>query len=139
MSLVSDCKLISIPKIHDRRGNLSVLEGNVIPFTMKRIYYLYDIPSGAKRGGHSHKVQQEFLIALSGSFEVILNDGKDKMTVILNKPNEGLLIPNGIWRELKSFSSGSVCLVVASDLFEEADYVRTLKEFRLSKNSISKA
>lgn len=137
MITVADIKILSIPKIHDTRGNLSVIEGNVIPFTMKRVYYLYDVPSGAERGGHSHKNQQEFLVALSGSFTVVLTDGKDKISVTLNKPNEGLLIPNGIWRELENFSSGSVCLVIASDVFEEADYIRDYQEFLLSKNRIS--
>jgi dTDP-4-dehydrorhamnose 3,5-epimerase-like enzyme len=104
---------------------------------MKRVYYLYDVPSGAERGGHSHKEQQEFLVALSGSFSVVLSDGKDKKTVTLNKPNQGLLIPNGIWRELENFSSGSVCLVVASEVFEEEDYIRDYNDFLLSKNRIS--
>ena len=134
MTTVADIKILPIPKIQDVRGNLSVIEGNVIPFAMKRVYYLYDVPSGAERGGHSHKVQQEFLVALSGSFTVVLTDGKDKISVTLNKPNEGLWIPNGIWRELENFSSGSVCLVIASDIFEEADYIRDYNEFLLSKN-----
>lgn len=134
MTTVADIKILPIPKIQDVRGNLSVIEGDVIPFAMKRVYYLYDVPSGAERGGHSHKVQQEFLVALSGSFTVVLTDGKDKISVTLNKPNEGLWIPNGIWRELENFSSGSVCLVIASDIFEEADYIRDYNEFLLSKN-----
>jgi dTDP-4-dehydrorhamnose 3,5-epimerase-like enzyme len=134
MTTIADIKILPIPKIQDVRGNLSVIEGDVIPFAMKRVYYLYDVPSGAERGGHSHKVQQEFLVALSGSFTVVLTDGKDKVSVTLNKPNEGLLIPNGIWRELENFSSGSVCLVIASDMFEEADYIRDYNEFLLSKN-----
>lgn len=134
MTTVANIKILPIPKIQDVRGNLSVIEGDVIPFAMKRVYYLYDVPSGAERGGHSHKVQQEFLVALSGSFTVVLTDGKDKISVTLNKPNEGLWIPNGIWRELENFSSGSVCLVVASDVFEEADYIRDYNEFLLSKN-----
>lgn len=124
--------IIKIPKIEDPRGNLSVIEKNVLPFEMKRVYYLYDVPSGAERGGHSHKEQQEFLVALSGSFDVILNDGKEEKTVTLNKPFEGLLIANGIWRELKNFSSGAVCLVVASAVFEEADYIRDFEEFKKS-------
>lgn len=124
--------IIKIPKIEDPRGNLSVIEKNVLPFEMKRVYYLYDVPSGAERGGHSHKEQQEFLVALSGSFDVILNDGKEEKTVTLNKPFEGLLIANGIWRELKNFSSGAVCLVVASEVFEEADYIRDFEEFKRS-------
>ena len=134
MTTVADIKILPIPKIQDVRGNLSVIEGDVIPFAMKRVYYLYDVPSGAERGGHSHKVQQEFLVALSGSFTVVLTDGKDKISVTLNKPNEGLWIPNGIWRELENFSSGSVCLVIAYDIFEEADYIRDYNEFLLSKN-----
>ncbi|MFN3969592.1 sugar 3,4-ketoisomerase [Flavobacterium sp.] len=134
MTNITDIQILNIPKIHDTRGNLSVIEGDVIPFNMKRVYYLYDVPSGAERGGHSHKVQQEFLVALSGSFDVVLTDGQSKKTVTLNKPNEGLLIPNGIWRELENFSSGSVCLVIASDIFEEADYIRDYQSFLLSKN-----
>lgn len=134
MTTIADIKILPIPKIQDVRGNLSVIEGDVIPFVMKRVYYLYDVPSGAERGGHSHKVQQEFLVALSGSFTVVLTDGKDKISFTLNKPYQGLLIPNGIWRELENFSSGSVCLVIASDVFEEADYIRDYNEFLLSKN-----
>jgi dTDP-4-dehydrorhamnose 3,5-epimerase-like enzyme len=126
---ISNCIIISLPKIEDPRGNLSVIENQIIPFEIKRVYYLYDVPSGAERGGHSHKLQQEFLIALSGSFDVILNDGKNSKKVTLNKPNEGLLIANGIWRELKNFSSGAVCLVIASDVFEEQDYIRDFDEF----------
>ena len=122
-------ELISIPKIEDNRGNLSVIENDVVPFEMKRVYYLYDVPSGAERGGHSHKEQKEFLIALSGSFDVVLNDGIEKQTVTLNKPFEGLLINPGIWRELNNFSSGSVCLVIASAVFDEGDYIREFEEF----------
>lgn len=124
-----DIKLISLPKIEDRRGNLSFIEKDCIPFDIKRVYYLYDVPSGAYRGGHAHKNLQQFLIALSGSFEVILNDGKTKKTIMLNKPDVGLLIPSGIWRELDNFSSGSVCLVLASDIYEEEDYIRDFNEF----------
>ena len=122
-------EIIDIPKVEDYRGNLAIIEKDVVPFEIKRVYYLYDVPSGAERGGHSHIEQQEFLIALSGSFDVILNDGKEEKIVTLNKPFEGLLITNGIWRELKNFSSGAVCLVVASDVFEEADYIREFDEF----------
>ena len=121
--------LISIPKIEDNRGNLSVIENDVLPFEMKRVYYLYDVPSGAERGGHSHKEQKEFLIALSGSFDVILNNGEESQKVTLNKPFEGLLINPGIWRELNNFSSGSVCLVIASAVFDESDYIREYDEF----------
>ena len=122
-------RLINIPKIEDQRGNLSVIEHEVVPFDIKRVYYLYDVPAGAERGGHAHKKLQQFLVALSGSFDVLLNDGKVEKTVTLNKPFEGLLITNGIWRELKNFSSGAVCLVVASEVFEEADYIRDFEDF----------
>lgn len=122
-------KIIKIPKIEDQRGNLSVIEKDVIPFEIQRVYYLYDVPAGAERGGHSHKKTKEFLIALSGSFDVIVTDGTLKETVTLNKPYEGLLIENGVWRELNNFSSGSVCLVIASDVFEEEDYIRDFNEF----------
>ena len=127
-------QLIAIPKIEDPRGNLSVIEKNVLPFEMKRVYYLYDVPSGAERGGHSHIEQQEFLIALSGSFDVVLNDGQKENVVTLNKPFEGLLIANGIWRELKNFSSGAVCLVIASDVFSEEDYIRKFQDFLETKH-----
>ena len=122
-------ELISIPKIEDNRGNLSVIENQTLPFEFKRVYYLYEVPSGAERGGHSHVEQKEFLIALSGSFDVVLNDGIEKKTITLNKPFEGLLINPGIWRELNNFSSGSVCLVIASAVFDERDYIREFDEF----------
>ena len=133
MTSNADIQILEIPKIQDRRGNLSVIEGMTIPFVSKRVYYLYDVPSGSKRGGHAHKKQQEFLIALSGSFDVILKDGKSTQTVSLNKPNFGLLIVDGIWRELRNFSSGAVCLVLASDEFDEEDYIREFMNFRLFK------
>lgn len=128
-------KLIDIPKIQDVRGNLAVIEGECIPFAIKRVYYLYDVPSDAYRGGHSHKEQLEFLVALSGSFEVILNDGTSKQSIMLNKPDKGLLIPTGIWRELENFSSGAVCLVIASGEFDESDYIRDYTTFLSSKQS----
>lgn len=122
-------EIIKIPKIEEPRGNLSVIEKDIIPFEMKRVYYLYDVPSGSERGGHAHKILKQFLIALSGSFDVILNDGQSEKIITLNKPFEGLLINQGIWRELKNFSSGSVCLVIASEVFEEDDYIRDFEEF----------
>jgi dTDP-4-dehydrorhamnose 3,5-epimerase-like enzyme len=128
-------QLISIPKIEDNRGNLSVIENTTVPFEMKRVYYLYDVPSGAERGGHSHIAQNEFLIALSGSFDVILNDGEEQKTITLNKPFIGLLINPGIWRELNNFSSGSVCLVIASAVFDERDYIREFEDFLAYKKS----
>lgn len=137
MTTIHDSVILDIAKVHDTRGNLSVIQEGSIPFEMKRVYYLYDIPSGGRRGGHSHIDQHELLIALSGSFDVILNDGKDQKTVTLNKPNVGLLIVKGIWRELENFSSGSVCLVLASDVFKEEDYIRDFEQYKLSKNGIS--
>lgn len=134
ITTVTDTRLIEIPKIQDRRGNLSVIEGDTIPFVSRRVYYLYDVPSGSKRGGHAHKGQQQFLIALSGSFDVILKDGKNKQVITLNKPNIGLLIVPGIWREIQNFSSGSVCLVLSSDEFDEEDYIREYKKYRLFKD-----
>lgn len=134
MTEIHDCKVLEIPKIHDTRGNLSVIENETIPFSIQRVYYLYDVPCGAERGGHSHKIQKEFLIALSGSFDVVLDDGHNKKTVTLNKPNFGLLIENGIWRELQNFSSGSVCLVIASGVFDEDDYIRSYDKFQSFKD-----
>ncbi|MBR9846236.1 MAG: WxcM-like domain-containing protein [Algicola sp.] len=128
-------KLIQLSKIKDERGTLSVIEKDILPFQMKRVYYLYDVPSDAYRGGHAHIEQSEFLVALSGSFEVILDDGKTKKSITLNKPNKGLLIPTGIWRELENFSSGSVCLVIASGEFDENDYIRDYKQFKSSKTT----
>ncbi|HMI08718.1 MAG TPA: FdtA/QdtA family cupin domain-containing protein [Flavobacterium sp.] len=121
--------LITLPKAEDPLGNYAIIEGNTIPFAIKRVYYLYDIPSGAERGGHSHIHQQEFLVAVSGSFDVIVDNGKEKNTVTLNKPDKGLLIGTGIWRELNNFSAGAVCLVMASDVFDESDYIRDYEDY----------
>lgn len=132
---IKNIQIIDIPKISDPRGNLSVIEKNTLPFAIKRVYYLYDVPSDAYRGGHAHKAQKELLVALSGSFDVKMNDGNETTTITLNKPNKGLLIPTGIWRELENFSSGSVCLVLASDVFDEEDYIRDFKSFKLTKSS----
>lgn len=129
MNLKNKIELIKLPKIEERRGNISVIENDTIPFDIKRVYYLYDVPSGAERGGHAHKNLQQFLVALSGSFDVVLNDGEYQQIVTLNKPYEGLLINPGIWRELQNFSSGSVCLVVASEVYIEEDYIRDFDEF----------
>ncbi|MFL1011272.1 sugar 3,4-ketoisomerase [Flavisericum labens] len=122
-------KLIQIPKVEDRRGNLSVIENDTIPFDIKRVYYLYDVPAGAERGGHAHKKLQQFLVALSGSFDVYLHDGERKSVITLNKPYEGLQIPKGVWREIKNFSSGAVCLVLASEVFDESDYIRDFDDY----------
>ena len=122
-------KIITLPKIEDPRGNLSVIQGNTIPFKINRVYFLYDVPSGAERGGHAHKNQQEFIIAVSGSFEVVLHNGSEEKVYNLFKLNEGLYVPINTWRELRNFSSGSVCLVVSSDEFDETDYIRDFKDF----------
>ncbi len=122
-------KIVEIPKIKDVRGNLSVIEGSLLPFEIKRVYYLYDVPSDASRGGHAHIEQWEFLVALSGSFEVLVDDGVAQKTFLLNKPFQGLLLPNGIWRALDNFSSGSVCLVTSSGVFLEEDYIRDYQSF----------
>ena len=124
-------KLIDLPKIEDRRGNLSVIEKNNIPFSIKRVYYLYDVPSGAERGGHAHKEQEEFIVSLSGSFDVILNNGESEETYTLNKPNQGLYVAQKTWRELRNFSSGAVCLVVSSGEFIEDDYIREFDDFKI--------
>ncbi|RXR19271.1 WxcM-like domain-containing protein [Flavobacterium amnicola] len=126
-------QLINIPVVEDARGNLAFIQEDVIPFEFKRVYYLFDVPTNAYRGGHAHKDQQEFLIPLSGSFEVILDNGLEKKIYFMNKPNVGLLIPTGYWRELQNFSSGAVCLVLASDVFSEDDYIRDYNEFLASK------
>lgn len=134
MTTINDCVIIDIPKIIDQRGNLAVIEGATIPFDFKRVYYLFDIPTGSTRGGHAHKEQHELLLPLSGSFDVILNDSYNKRTITLNKPDKGLLITTGIWRELENFSSGSVCLVLSSDIFDELDYIRNFDDFITFKN-----
>lgn len=121
--------IIDIPKIENHLGNIAVVENSIVPFDIKRVYYLYDIPSSAQRGGHSHKKLQQVLIAISGSFDVVLNDGKTQKVVTLNKPDKGLLIEINIWRELQNFSSGAVCLVLASTVYDEADYIRNYDEF----------
>lgn len=122
-------ELIQIPKIENQNGNIAVIENDAIPFEIKRVYYLFDVPSSAKRGGHAHKNLQQVLIPLSGSFDVVLKDGTEEQVVTLNKPDKGLLIKSNIWRELENFSSGAVCLVIASDVFKEEDYIRDFDAF----------
>ena len=123
-------KLIDLPKIVDPRGNLTVAEGlKNVPFDIKRVYWLYDIPAGEGRGGHAHKQIKELLIAVSGSFHVTLDNGKEKQTYLLNHPYQALLIDTGIWRTLDDFSSGAVCGVLASDWYEEEDYIYDYNDF----------
>lgn len=121
--------LIEIPKIENVLGTIGVVENNTLPFEMKRVYYLYDIPSSANRGGHAHKNLKQVLIAISGSFDVIVKDGVTEEKITLNKPYVGLLINTNIWRELDNFSSGAVCLVIASAIFDESDYIRDYQQF----------
>ncbi len=127
---------MSFPKITDVRGNLSFIEQNhQVPFEIKRVYYLYDVPSGATRGGHAHLELQQMVISLSGSFDVVLDDGYNRRTFFLNRPHYGLYIPPKIWRELENFSSNSVALSLVSDVYKETDYVRDYRTFkRLVKN-----
>lgn len=130
-------QIIDIPKITapDGRGNLSVVEKELLPYKIKRVYYLYDVPSDSTRGGHAHKELQQFLIAVSGSFSVVLDNGKERKTFHLNRPNKGLLIPSGVWRELENFSAGAVCLSLVSEEYDEEDYIREYADFKSIKRS----
>ncbi|MCQ2607417.1 MAG: FdtA/QdtA family cupin domain-containing protein [Bacteroidales bacterium] len=127
---VYDCSIVELSRIKDRRGNITPVENFAnIPFGIKRIFYLYDIPGGESRGAHAHKNCHQFLIAASGCFEVVLDDGKNKRTITLNRPFYGLHIPPGIWAAEQGFSSGTVCLVLASEKYDEGDYIRNYSEF----------
>lgn len=127
---VYDCSVIQLGKIENDRGNLTVVQsGDTVPFDVKRVFYLYDIPGGEARGAHAHKECHQFLIAASGSFEVALDDGTNKRTVFLNRPFLGVHIPPGIWAAEQEFSSGAVCLVLASEGYDESDYIRNYDDF----------
>lgn len=127
---VNDCSVLHLGKIHNRAGNITVAEGeNTIPFDIKRVYFLYDVPARAERGGHAHKNLYQFIVAASGSFNVVIDDGKNKLSVTLSQPDYGLYLVPGIWRELKDFSSGAICLVLASELYNESDYIREYNNF----------
>ena len=128
---LSACRIMDLPRIADARGNLTFIEENRhIPFEIRRVYYLYDVPGGESRAGHAHKTLEQFLVAASGSFDVILDDGFDRKSFQLNRSYYGLYIPPMVWREIDNFSSGSVCLALASDLFDEQDYIRDYEDFR---------
>ena len=128
---IKECKLINFPKIVDVRGNLSVIEeNNQVPFSIKRVFYLYDVPSGATRGGHALKVTEQVIIALSGSFTVVLDDGVARKSFFLNRPHYGLYVHPGVWRELENFSSNSIALTFASTIFSEEDYIRDYETFK---------
>ncbi len=130
-SILDDCKIVNFPKITDYRGNLSFIEENKqVPFKIRRVYYLYDVPSGASRGGHAHKALHQVVIALSGSFDVILDDGYRRRSFFLNRPHYGIYIPPKVWRELENFSSNSVALSLVSQVYDESDYVRDYDAFK---------
>ena len=127
---IANCKIIELPKITDPRGNLTFVEGGgLIPFDIQRVYYLYDVPGGAQRGGHAHKGLHQLIVAMSGSFDVVLDDGKSKKRIHLARSYYGLYVCPMIWRELDNFSSGSVCMVLASNKYHEDDYHRNYEEF----------
>lgn len=127
---INDCKIVDLPKIQDPRGNLTFIEGYChIPFDIRRVYYLYDVPGGAERGGHAHKALHQLIIAMSGSFDVVLDDGREKKRFHLNRSYNGLYVCPMMWRELNNFSSGSVCMVLASNKYDEEDYYRDYNTF----------
>lgn len=135
---VYDCTLIELDKHHHEKGNITVVTGNVnLPFDIKRVFYTYDIPGGEARGAHSHKECHQFVVAASGAFEVTLDDGKNKRTVLLNRPYYGLHIPPGIWAAEQGFSSGSICLVLASRLYDAEDYIRDYDVFLKLKSNVN--
>lgn len=134
-STVYDCNIAILDKIHNQAGNITVIESERnIPFSISRIYYLYDVPGGESRGGHAHRQLYQLIVAASGSFDVLLDDGLNKKIVTLNRPNYGLLVVPGIWRELFEFSSGAICLVLTSHKYDESDYIRIYTEFKAYKS-----
>lgn len=134
-AMIEDCRVIDLPIISDPRGNLTFIEsGRQIPFNIQRIYYLYDVPGGAERGGHAHKDLHQLIVAASGSFDIKLDDGREKRTFSLNRSYQGLYVCPMIWREISNFSSGSVCMVLASNLYDENDYYRDYNQFLFNLN-----
>ena len=137
--VISDCKLIQLPQIGDRNGHITVINNDQeIPFPINRVFYLYDIPGGESRGAHAHKECHQFLVAVSGAFEVLVDDGNNKKQILLNNPKTGLHVPPGIWASEINFSSGAVCLVFASHTFKESDYIRNYDEYINSLNEYEK-
>ncbi len=133
-STVWDCRLLELPRIQTEAGSITALNnGRDIPFAVRRVYYLYDVPGGAERGGHAHIELYQLIVAASGSFDVVLDDGKNRQSIFLNRPYMGLLVVPGIWRELNNFSSGAICLVLASEVYQEEDYLREYDEFKNEK------
>jgi hypothetical protein len=133
-STINDCKVIDLPKFATTAGHITSINNQVeIPFNTKRVYYLYDIPSGETRGGHAHYNLHQLIVAAMGSFDVVLHDGQNEKRITFNQPNQGLLVVPGIWRELENFSAGSILLVLASEKYNENDYIRSVKEFNKSK------
>lgn len=132
---VFDCNIIHLRRIHNRAGNITPVENNIhVPFDVKRVYYLYDIPGGESRAAHGHKQLEQFIVAASGSFDLTIDDGINKKTVQLNRPYMGLHVKPGIWRDISNFSSGAICLVLASMLYTEEDYLRDYADFKQYKN-----
>jgi len=133
-----DCLVVNLQKIGDRRGNLSIIEEQKqIPFDIKRVYYIYDVPGGERRGGHAYKENQEFIVALSGSFDVKLNDGKEERVFSLNRSYYGLYVPNGLWREMENFSTNSLALILSSTEFDDDDYIMEFDEYKKWRNENS--
>ena len=129
---VEICTIRELPKIHNRAGNITPLTANIhVPFDIERVYYLYDVPGGSMRGGHAHRELEELLVAASGSFDVLLDDGNNRKIVNLNRPYYGLFVTSGIWRELLNFSSGAICIAIAAQKYSEADYIRNYEEFKI--------
>lgn len=134
-SNIYNCNVVELPKIHNPAGNITIIQNNFHqPFNIKRIYYLYDVPGGSERGGHAHKSLRQLIVAASGSFDVIIDDGRHKKIVELNRPYFGLLIVPGIWREIVNFSSGAICLVLASEKYDQEDYIRDYTDYKAFKN-----
>jgi hypothetical protein len=135
-SKITDCQLVHLPKINQERGTISVVQNQKeVPFNVKRVYYLYDIPNGSERGGHAHINLKQLILAASGSFDLVIDDGESKIIFSLNSPSVGVLMPTGLWRELTNFSSGAICLVLASEEYDENDYIREYDVYKKKKTA----